>query len=73
MIGAMHIRIHRRSGAHHHPLKLAKHEVEHLREVADKGESPATPVILIAGLLLILVPLAGLWIWLVLSLYNSSV
>jgi hypothetical protein len=54
-------------------LEHAKHEVHHLYEVADEGESAATPLILIAGLLLVLVPIAALWIWGVLSLYNSNV
>lgn len=62
-----------RGDAVRHPLKHAEHEFAHLREVVDEGESPATPVILIAGLVLILVPIAGLWIWAVLSLYNWSV
>jgi len=54
-------------------LEHARHEVHHLRDVADEGESAATPFILIAGLLLVLVPIAALWIWGVLSLYNSNV
>jgi quinohemoprotein ethanol dehydrogenase len=29
-----------------HPFRAAQHEVKHLREVADKGESPATPAII---------------------------
>jgi hypothetical protein len=62
-----------RGDAVRHPLKHAKHEFEHLHEVVDEGESPATPVILIAGLVLTLAPIAGLWIWAVLSLYNWSV
>jgi hypothetical protein len=56
-----------------HPLEHLKHEVQHLREVAEEGESAATPVILIAAIMLVLVPYAALWIWLVLSLYNSAV
>jgi len=59
--------------AFRHPLEHARHEVHHLRDVADEGESAATPFILIAGLLLVLVPIAALWIWGVLSLYNSNV
>jgi hypothetical protein len=62
-----------RGDAVRHPVEHVKHEVEHLREVADAGESAATPLILIAGILLFLVPLAALWIWGVLFLYNWRV
>jgi hypothetical protein len=45
---------------HHlpHPIRSAEHEVEHLREVADEGESAATPAIVAGGLLAVLIPLA---------------
>jgi hypothetical protein len=56
-----------------HPLEHAKHEVHHLYEVADEGESAATPLILIATVIVVLVPIAALWIWGVVSLYNWKV
>ena len=62
-----------RGDAIHHPVKHVKHEVEHLHDVAAAGESAETPLILIAGIILVLTPLAALWIWSVLSLYNSAV
>jgi hypothetical protein len=31
-----------------HPLRAAERELRHFRDVADKGESAATPLILIA-------------------------
>jgi len=47
---------------HHlpHPVRSAEHEVEHLREVADKGESEATPAILAGGVLAVLLPITAL-------------
>jgi cytochrome c5 len=45
-----------------HPIQAAEHEVEHLREVADEGESPATPAILGGGLIAILVPVVAILI-----------
>jgi hypothetical protein len=30
-----------------HPIHAAEHEVEHLAHVAEEGESPATPLILV--------------------------
>ncbi|HEX3686497.1 MAG TPA: PQQ-binding-like beta-propeller repeat protein [Gaiellaceae bacterium] len=45
-----------------HPIEAAEHEVEHLAEVADEGESPATPAILGGGLILILIPVVGILI-----------
>jgi hypothetical protein len=48
-------------------VEHVKHEVDHAREVVDEGESAATPLILIAGMLLILIPIAAFMIWLVLS------
>ena len=41
----------------HHPLRAAEHEVEHLRAVADKGESAATPAIIVGAEFVFLVPL----------------
>jgi hypothetical protein len=42
-----------------HPLHAAAHEAEHLREVADKGESPKTPAIIAATVILFVVPIAA--------------
>lgn len=41
---------------HHvpHPIRAAEHEAEHLREVAEEGDSPATPAILAGGLIPVL-------------------
>ena len=70
---------HRHDASHHrgdalrHPVEHLTHDVEHAREVADEGESAATPLILIGAMLLVLIPLAALLIWLVLSLYNWTV
>ncbi|HUO70613.1 MAG TPA: hypothetical protein VMU39_07535, partial [Solirubrobacteraceae bacterium] len=45
---------------HHvpHPIRSAEHEVEHLYEVADDGESAATPAIMYGGVLAVVLPLA---------------
>ena len=45
-----------------HPIRSAEHEVEHLEEIAQKGESPATPAILAGGLLAILIPIVAILI-----------
>jgi outer membrane protein assembly factor BamB len=45
-----------------HPVHAAEHEVEHLAEVADKGESPATPAILGVGLIAFLIPVVAILI-----------
>jgi quinohemoprotein ethanol dehydrogenase len=53
---------------HVHPIQAAEREVEHLRDVAVKGESPATPAILAGGVLAVAVPLAALMIVLALGI-----
>ncbi len=40
-----------------HPIHATVEEASHLREVAQKGESPATPVIVVAAVLVFVVPL----------------
>jgi cytochrome c5 len=45
-----------------HPIEAAEQEVEHLAEIADEGESPATPAILGGGLILILLPVVAILI-----------
>jgi hypothetical protein len=43
----------------HHPLRSAVHEAEHLRDVADAGESPKTPAIIAATVIAFVVPVAA--------------
>jgi hypothetical protein len=43
----------------HHPLRTAAHEAEHLREVADAGESPKTPAIIAATVIAVVAPVAA--------------
>jgi len=48
-----------------HPLRSAEHDVEHLRDVAEDGESGATPAILTGGVLAVLIPLVAIVIGIV--------
>jgi cobalamin biosynthesis protein CobD/CbiB len=43
-----------------HPIKAIEHEVDHLDGIADKGESPATPAILIGKEIFFLVAIVVL-------------
>jgi hypothetical protein len=43
----------------HHPIHATVEEAEHLREVAEEGESPATPAIIAGLVLAFIVPLAA--------------
>jgi hypothetical protein len=52
-----------------HPILAAEHEVEHLREVADKGESAATPAIVTSGVILFLIPIVVIVIALAFAAY----
>jgi len=45
-----------------HPVQAAEHELEHLNEIADKGESTATPAILIGRVAAFVLPLAAIMI-----------
>jgi cytochrome c5 len=45
-----------------HPIEAVEHEVEHLADVADQGDSPATPAILGGTLVLVLIPVVGILI-----------
>ena len=45
-----------------HPVKAVEHEVEHLADVADEGESPATPAILGVSLIAVLIPVIAILI-----------
>lgn len=42
-----------------HPIHATVEEAEHLREVADAGESPATPAIVAGFVLAFILPLAA--------------
>jgi hypothetical protein len=42
-----------------HPIGATVHEADHLREIADEGESPATPVILAGAAIVFVTPLAA--------------
>jgi hypothetical protein len=46
----------------HHPLKTAHGEIDHLVDVADRGESPRTPAIVAAGMAAVVFSLIGLYI-----------
>jgi hypothetical protein len=41
-----------------HPIRATEQEAAHVREVAEEGESPATPAILVGLVLAFIVPLA---------------
>jgi hypothetical protein len=43
-----------------HPLHATHEELAHLADVAERGESAATPVVLISGVALVLVPLVSI-------------
>ena len=45
-----------------HPIHAAEHEVEHLADVADEGESPATPLIVILAVGLVALVVVALLI-----------
>lgn len=61
-------RRHRRDGVHDRAEHLER-EVEHVREIAEKGQSEWTPVILGGGMLLILIPILALVMGIVLAVY----
>jgi hypothetical protein len=42
-----------------HPIHATVEEAAHLRDVAENGESPATPVIVVAAVLVFVVPLVA--------------
>ena len=43
-----------------HPVRASEHEVEHLRRIAEAGDSPATPAIIAGAVLVFVVPLAAI-------------
>ena len=56
----------------HHPIRAAEHEVEHLHEIADEGESPATPAITAAGVFVFVVPIVVVVMLLVLGVAHFA-
>ena len=46
-------------------------DIKHLQEVAEKGEAPETPAILIAELLVVLIPIAIVMLAIGFGLYYS--
>jgi hypothetical protein len=55
-----------------HPIYATVHEAEHVREIADEGDSPVTPVILAAAVLAFVVPLAAVLMLLDLGVAHFS-
>ena len=47
-----------------HPIRGIAHEAVRVREIADQGESPATPAIVAGAVLAVVVPLAAIIIFL---------
>jgi hypothetical protein len=43
-----------------HPIRATVEEAEHLRDVGEEGKSPATPAIVAAAVLAVVVPLAAI-------------
>jgi hypothetical protein len=43
-----------------HPIHATEHEAAHLRDVAEEGNSPATPAILAAAVIAVVLPLAAI-------------
>ena len=62
-----------RGGTVRGPVRLWRElraEAHHLREIGEEGESPATPVITIAEVVLFLLPIFGLMLGLALIAYH---
>jgi hypothetical protein len=55
-----------------HPIDATVHEVAHLREVADEGESAATPAILAGAALAFVASLAAILILLVFTIAHFA-
>lgn len=49
----------RHDSIRHHPIRAAEEEAEHLYEVAEEGESPRTPAIVVGAVLAFILPLAA--------------
>jgi hypothetical protein len=61
-------RRHRGDDAHHR-MKRLEREVEHVHEIARKGESEWTPPIVAGGVLLIVIPIVALEIGIAFAFY----
>ena len=61
-------RRHRRDDVHDRVEHLER-EVEHVREIADKGETEWTPAILGGGIVLIMIPIVALLIGIAFAFY----
>lgn len=55
-----------------HPIRATVHEAAHMREIADEGDSPATPVLLAGVVLGFVAPLAALLILLAFGIAHFS-
>jgi hypothetical protein len=55
-----------------HPIYAMVEEAVHLRHVAEEGESPATPAILVGAVLAFVVPLAAIVILLAFGIAHFS-
>jgi len=55
-----------------HPIHVAVHEAEHMREIADEGVSPATPAIVVVAVIAFLAPLVAILILLVFGIAHFS-
>ena len=55
-----------------HPIRVTVEEVEHVRQVVDEGESPATPAIIAGAVIAFVVPLAALIMLLALAIAHFA-
>jgi len=55
-----------------HPIRVTVEEVEHVRQVVDEGESPATPAIIAGVVIAFVVPLAALIMLLALAIAHFA-
>jgi Pyruvate/2-oxoacid:ferredoxin oxidoreductase gamma subunit len=61
-----------RGSSTRHPIRAITHEAAHLRSIAAKGESPATPAILVGFVLVFIVPIAAFLILLAFGVMHFS-
>jgi hypothetical protein len=64
--------VRRRESFLHHPIRPTMEEAAHLRDVAEDGESAATPAIVARAVLGLVVPLATILIFLVFGVAHFS-
>jgi hypothetical protein len=62
----------RRESFLRHPIRPTMEEAAYLRDVADDGESAATPAIVAGAVLAVVVPLAAILIFLVFGIAHFS-